>query len=189
MIIKQRKKVTEKSMNKIKEDLLLHPVRMRIILAVGARQITAQQLADDLRDIPQATLYRNIKTLADAGLLDVVKERRVHNTIEKTYALPKEGLMLTAEDMKNAQPEDYLRIVIQYLGSLLGYFARYIENGDIDINRDNVLFQMAPVYLNQDEALELGKIFATALLPYVKNQPSPERKRSIIGLISLPDVV
>jgi len=176
-------------MNRVKEDLLLHPVRLRIILAAAGRQVTAQQLADELPDIPQATLYRNINTLAAGGILVVVRERRVHNTIEKTYALPDKSPMLTVEDLKEAQPEDYIRLFTQYLGLLQGYYVRYIRKGNVDVVRDNVLFQAFPIYLSRAEAQELGQAIRAALLPYLKNGPSPERQRSIIGLMSLPDVV
>jgi len=176
-------------MNKAKENLLLHPVRLRIILAAAGRQVTAQQLALELPDIPQATLYRNINTLAAAGILIVVKERRVHNTFEKTYALPDEGLFLTAEDLYKAGPEDYIRLFTQYLGQLLGYYVRYIQQGNVDFVRDNVSFRMAPLYLSEAETQGLGQALNAALLPYLKNEPSPERRRSIFGLMSLPDVV
>ncbi|MCL4561408.1 MAG: helix-turn-helix domain-containing protein [Chloroflexi bacterium] len=176
-------------MNQIKEDLLLHPVRLRIILAIAGRQVTAQQLANELPDIPQATLYRNINLLAAAGFLNVIQERRVRNTVEKIYALPEKDLMLTAEDIKNAQPEDYIRQVAQYLGLLLGYFVRYIDKGDVDIIRDDVLFQLSPIYLSHGEVQSLGKAVLKAMQPYMKNEPSPERRRQIMGLISLPDVV
>lgn len=176
-------------MNKIKEDLLLHPVRLRIILAVYGREVTPQKLADELPDIPQATLYRNINTLAAGGILVVVRERRVRNTIEKTYALPDQSLMLTPEDLKDARPEDHIRLVTQYLGLILGYFVRYIQKGNVDLARDNVLFQTFPVYLSDVEIPELGQALKAALMPYVKNEPSPERRRFILGLISLPDVV
>jgi DNA-binding transcriptional ArsR family regulator len=175
-------------MNKAKEDLLLHPVRLRIILAAAGRQVTAQQLAGELPDIPQASLYRHINMLAAGGMLVVVQERRVHNTVEKTYALPEQGLMLTADDLQNAQPEDYMRLITQYLGLLLSYYVRYIQKGDVDLARDNVLFQMIPVYVSKAEALELGHALRTVLLPCTKNEPSPERKHLILGLISLPDV-
>lgn len=175
-------------MNKVKEDLLLHPVRLRIILATAGRQVTAQQLADELPDIPQATLYRNINTLAGGGILVVVQERRVRNTVEKTYALADQGLMLTVEDLKNAEPEDYLRLFTQYLGLLLGYYVRYVQKGNVDFARDNVLFQTFPIYLSHGEAQELGRAIKAALLPFLKNGPSPERRRSIIGLMSVPDV-
>jgi hypothetical protein len=176
-------------MNNAKENLLLHPVRLRIILATAKRQVTAQQLANELPDIPQATLYRNINTLAAAGILSVVQERRVRNTVEKTYAIPYQDLSLTLEDLKNAQPEDYIRLFTQFLGMILGYYVRYIQQGSVDFARDNVFFHMAPVYLSKEETQELGQALNATLLPYTKNEPSPERQRLILGLISLPDVV
>ena len=176
-------------MNKVKEDLLLHPVRLRIILAVYGREVTPQQLAEELPDIPQATLYRNINKLAAAGILVVVRERRVRNTLEKSYALPDRSLMVTPEDLKDAQPEDHIRLVTQYLGLVLGYFVRYIEKGNVDLARDNVLFQTIPVYLSDVEMPKLGQALKAALMPYVRNEPSTERRRFILGLISLPDVV
>jgi DNA-binding transcriptional ArsR family regulator len=175
-------------MNKVKEDLLLHPVRLRIILATAGRQVTAQQLATELPDVPQATLYRNINTLADAGILNVVEERRVRNTLEKTYALPEQDLRLSKEDLENAEPEDYVRMFTQYLGLQLGYYVRYIQHGDVDFARDNVVFHMFPVYLSKEERQELEQAINALLLPYAKNKPTPERQRSIIGLSSLPDV-
>jgi DNA-binding transcriptional ArsR family regulator len=176
-------------MNKVKEDLLLHPVRLRIILATVGRQVTAQQLAAELPDIPQATLYRHINMLADAGILSVVKEQRVRNALEKTYELPHQTLMLTVEDLENAGPEDYIRLFTQSIGLQLGYYARYIQQGNIDFARDNVLFQMFPAYLSDVEMQELGQAIRAVLLPFVKNKPSPERRRYILGLTSLPDVV
>ncbi len=176
-------------MNKAKENLLLHPVRMRIILAAAGRQVTAQQLANELRDIPQATLYRNINLLAASGMLNVVQERKVHNTVEKTYALPDKSLMLSGEDLKDAEPEDYFRPVVEYFGLLLSYYARYLQRGDVNLERDHVLFQMTPIYLSAGEARELRQAVRDLLLPHVKNGPSPERQRLILGMISFPDVV
>ncbi len=175
-------------MNTVKEDLLLHPVRLRIILTVYGRQITALQMADELPDIPQATLYRNINTLAAAGILVVVRERRVRNTIEKTYALPDSSLMLSPDDVKDAGPADHIRLVTHYLGLMLGYFVRYVDKGDVDLARDNVVFQTFPAYLTDAEIRDLGQALTTALMPYVKNEPSPERRRFVFGLISVPDV-
>jgi DNA-binding transcriptional ArsR family regulator len=176
-------------MNKIKEDLLLHPVRMRIVLAVAGREVTAQELATELPDVPQATLYRNINTLAAAGILAVVQERRVRNTIEKTYALPDESnLLLTAEDLEEAGPEDYIRLFAEYLGLQLGYYVRYVQQGDVDLARDHVGFHMFPVYVSEAEMQSLGEALNAVLLPCVENKPSPQRRRYILGVLSIPDV-
>ena len=94
---------------------------------------------------------------------------------------------MTAEDLKNARPEDYIRLFTQYLGQLLGYYVRYIQQGSVDLARDNLLFQMLPVYLSPSETQGLGHAITAALSPYLNNEPSPDRQRSILGLISLPD--
>ncbi len=174
-------------MNKAKENLLLHPVRMRILLAAAGRQVTAQQLADELPDIPQATLYRNLNALAAGGILVVVQERRIHNTLEKTYALPDQGGFMTAEDFKNASPEDYIRLFTQFLGQMEGYYARYIQHGEVDLARDHVLVQATPIYLSEAEIQRLAQQLNDVLLPCSKNEPSPERRRYVFGLINVPD--
>ncbi len=172
---------------RIKEDLLLHPVRLRIVMAILGREVTAQQLASELPDVPQATLYRNINALAAGGILVVVRERRVRNTVEKTYALTKQSLWLTADDLRNAGPDEAVRLFTRYLGLLLGYFTRYIRRDDVDLSRDNILFQTFPLYLSQAEGQELGQAIRAAVLPFLKNAPSPERQRTVIGLMALPD--
>lgn len=174
-------------MNKIKENLLLHPARLRIILAIAGRQLTAQDLASELPDIPQATLYRNINTLASAGILGLVQERRVHNTIEKTYALQSQDLRFTIEDLAKAQPGDHLRLFTQFLGLMLGYFARYTAKGDVDYARDHVLYEMFPLYLSDAEAQMIAERINNLLQPYLANESSPEHRRLIFGLASIPD--
>jgi DNA-binding transcriptional ArsR family regulator len=174
-------------MNTVKENLLLHPVRLRLILAAAGRQVTAQQLAAELPDIPQATLYRQLNTLTDAGILLVVSERRVHNTIEKTYALPHRDLLLTVDDLKAARPADYIRLFTQFLGQLLGYFVRYAQRGRVNLARDHVLFQLAPAYLSPSEAQALGQAVNDVLRPYLAHTPAPDRQRFVLGILSLPD--
>jgi DNA-binding transcriptional ArsR family regulator len=171
-----------------REDLLLHPVRLRVILAVAGRQVTAGELAGELPDVPQATLYRAIRTLVAAGILSVVKERQVRNTTEKTYALPNPNLALTPADLAGASPADHLRLFTRYLGLLLGYYARYVQDGVVDLARDHIAFGMFPVYMSDAEAHKLGRSINALFQPLLKNQASPRRRRFVFGLTSLLDV-
>ncbi len=117
-----------------------------------------------------------------------MQERRVRNTLEKTFALQEQGLSLTHEDLKNSHPDDYIRLFTQYLGQLLGYFARYIHQGRVDFARDKVLFEMFPLYLSEAEIQAFSQALNMAMGPYLNNTSSPERRRLIIGLMSIPDV-
>ena len=69
-------------------DLLLHPVRLRIVKAfLGERALTTGQLAEELEDVPSGSLYRHVALLVKAGVLQVVAERRVRGAVERTYML------------------------------------------------------------------------------------------------------
>ena len=69
-------------------DLLLHPIRLRIIQAfLGDRALTTTELRAELPDVAPATLYRQVARLVGAGVLGVVAERRVRGATERTYVL------------------------------------------------------------------------------------------------------
>lgn len=170
------------------ENLILHPVRMRIIIAASGRQFTAQQLANELPDIPQASLYRNINALAGGGILKVVQERRTRNTIEKVYALQDSTLRLNPEELARAKPEDHMRIYTQYLGMMLGYFSRYVSQENIDYARDGVGYQLLPLNLTKAEFVEFVQALNSVLMPFIKMEPAADRQRYILGLNFLPDV-
>src|SRR5579864_5927159 len=64
-------------------DLILHPVRLRIILAFArGRRLTPQQVAALLADVPQATLYRQIERLFQGGVLAIAAEKRVRAAVD-----------------------------------------------------------------------------------------------------------
>jgi DNA-binding transcriptional ArsR family regulator len=69
-------------------DLVLHPVRLRILQAfLGGRHLTTGDLARELPDVAQAGLYRHVSRLAKGGVLEVVGERQARGAVERTYAL------------------------------------------------------------------------------------------------------
>jgi hypothetical protein len=176
------------TMNTSKENLLLHPLRMRILMAVIGRQVTAQQLADELPDIPQASLYRSLNALAAGGILAIVQERRTRNTIEKVYALQEKSAFLSAADLAQAQPGDYMRLFTQYLGLLLGYYGRYLNQDAIDHAHDGVGYTLVPLNLSKSEFADMARSVNAALTPFIQNQPAPDRQRYIFGLVTIPDV-
>ncbi len=65
--------------------MLLHPVRMRVVLAMGSEDLTTKQLSKSLPDVAQASLYRAIARLVDAGIIAVVERRQRGGAMERVY--------------------------------------------------------------------------------------------------------
>src|SRR5664280_2305479 len=58
-------------------DLLLHPVRLRIVHALsGGRTLTTTELSGRLPEVSKVTVYRQVALLAEGGFLEVAGERR-----------------------------------------------------------------------------------------------------------------
>jgi DNA-binding transcriptional ArsR family regulator len=159
---------------------------MRILMAVAGRQVTAQQLAAELSDVPQATLYRHINALAKAGVLKVVEERPVRGTSEKVYTLQGTAALLTAEDMASLTREEHMQMFTTFVVSLMGDFARYLEREHVDFMADGVSFTSAPLNLSDEEFLELGRKMSEVILPVLNNEPTPGRKRRMFSTIVMP---
>ncbi len=80
-------------------DLLLHPVRLRVVQAfLGDRVLTTADLRAELTDVPAATLYRHVGVLAEAGVLAVVGERKVRGAAERSYRLVSSAASVGADD-------------------------------------------------------------------------------------------
>ena len=65
-------------------ELLGDETRRRIIYLLRARESTISQVAEELKLTPQA-IYHHVKRLLKAGMIEVEREERVENFIEKYY--------------------------------------------------------------------------------------------------------
>ncbi|HEU4323908.1 MAG TPA: helix-turn-helix domain-containing protein [Roseiflexaceae bacterium] len=169
-----------------KADLLLHPVRMRIMLAVAGQRLTAQQLSEALPDVAQATLYRQINKLAQGGVLAVVEQRPVRGTVEKVYALVGQNANLTADELAGASREDNLRYFLSFLVGLLGDYERYLRRETIDPLADGVGYRAVPLHLSDEEFRQMAIAVNTALLPFLQHTPAPERRARLLATVSIP---
>lgn len=170
-----------------KTEALFHPVRMRIVITLAGRQLTPLQLATLLPEVPQATLYRHLRVLVDAGILRVVSERQVRGTVEHVYALVDQAAMLTAEDIAGASREELLRYFTLFVTGLIGDFARYLDREHIDPLADGVGFHQLVFYLDDQEFRQMVVDLNAALRPYLERVPSPDRTRRLFSTIVQPD--
>jgi DNA-binding transcriptional ArsR family regulator len=168
-------------------DLLLHPVRLRIVQAfLGDRALTTSDLAAELADIPSASLYRHVARLVDAGLLAVVAERRVRGALERTYVLRLQAAAIGLDEVETMTADDHRHAFMAFVAGLLGDFDRYLARGDIDLLRDGVSYRLAALWLDDAEYASLLRDLTRVLQPRLANAPGPGRKRRILGSVLLP---
>lgn len=169
-------------------NLIAHPVRLRLLSALARRELTARELSERLPDVPQATLYSHLGILTRAGLLRVVSERQVRGTVEKRYALAEDHALLSPADLANASRDDHLRYFTLFIATLLGDFARYLQQDrPIDLAADGVGYRETPFYLSDEEFAQAAAALNAALLPFLGNQPAPHRQRRLFAMVTFPD--
>ena len=169
-------------------DLLLHPVRLRIIKAfLGDRALTTTQLAAELDDVPSGSLYRHVALLTRAGLLHVVAERRVRGTVERTYALRLAAARVQPGEAAAMTPEEHSRAFMAYVAGLLADFDRYLAAGTPDLGRDGAGYTVAGLYLTDAELAGFLRDFAAIVQPLLANAPGKGRRRRMLYTIFLPE--
>lgn len=170
------------------DELLLHPVRLRVVQAfLGGRLLTTADLAAELPDVPTASLYRNVALLAEAGVLAVAEERRVRGAVERRYGLVESAASVDAEAAAQMSVERHRQAFTTFVLGLLGTFTRYLERDDVDLGRDLVGYRQVAMHLTDEELTALLDDLRAVVAPRLALPPSPERRRRVLTTVLLPD--
>ncbi len=168
-------------------DLLLHPVRLRIVQAfLGDRALTTAQLAAELGDIPAGSLYRHVAMLTKAGVLHVVAERRVRAVVERTYMLRTLAAQIQPDEVAAMTPEQHLQAFVAYVAGMLTDAERYLTTGTPDPARDGASYRMAALWLSDAELADLVRDLRTVFQPRLANTPGNGRRRRMLYTVLLP---
>lgn len=169
-------------------DLILHPVRMRVILALNNRTLTPKQLAAELKDVAPATLYHHLNLLTDAGITQVVEERLVRGTLrEKVYTLSDASPLLSPDEVAAASKDELQQCFLAFVSKIIGDHARYLDLEEGSYYTDGGYHQH-PVYMSTEEYVQFSQEINTALLPWLKQEPAPGRRRYLLTTILLPEL-
>ncbi|TCZ76794.1 transcriptional regulator [Paenibacillus albiflavus] len=170
-----------------KADLLLHPIRLRIVQIFATRpELTIAQVAEYLKDVPQATLYRHVNQLVQGNMLTVVKQNQVRGTVEKVYSLAKGGLSTSSTSDEETR-ESMMQQFMLFVAMLIDDFEAYTKRkGEIDPYKDGIGFRQASFYLTDKELQQLYMRIGEAFQEAARHEPSPERQRRTISTILMP---
>jgi hypothetical protein len=168
-------------------DLLLHPVRLRIVQAfLGDRALTTSQLRAELPDVPAGSLYRHVARLVDAGVLASVAERRVRGAVERTYVLRTSAARIDVDALASMSRDELRQSFLAFVAGLIGDVDRYLARERIDPLRDGASYNLAAMWLDEAEFAELARELYIVLQPRLANPPTPGRTRRILATILLP---
>lgn len=167
-------------------DLLLHPVRLRIVQAfLGDRALTTSQLREELSDVPPASLYRHVARLVEAQVLQVVAERKVRGTVERTYVLRLAAAAIGPDEVAAMSPDEHRQAFMAFVAALLADADRYLRRPDVDPIRDKVSYRLGGLWLDDAEFDALLQDLARVLVPRAANGPRPGRRRRILATVML----
>jgi hypothetical protein len=168
-------------------DLLLHPVRLRIVQAfLGDRALTTAQLAAELGDVPVGSLYRQVAMLTKAGVLQVVAERRIRAVVERTYTLRIFAAQIQPDEVATMTPEQHFRAFMSYIAGLLADAERYLTTGTPDPARDGAAYRMGAMWLTDTEFADFLRDLRTVFEPRLANAPDKGRRRRMVYTVLLP---
>ena len=148
---------------------------------------TAKNLANELPEIPQATLYRQLDILLKAEVLTITAEHQIRGTVEKIYSLNLSAVNIANNDLKKLSKEEHLQYFMLFTAQLVKGFEAYLHKENIDYERDGVGYRQMAMHLTDEEFLNFSKDMGMVYEKYRSNTPSPERKVRIISTIIIPE--
>ncbi|MFJ2503830.1 helix-turn-helix domain-containing protein [Microbacterium sp. AGC62] len=166
-------------------DVILHPVRIRIVQQLGGRDLTTAELRDAIPDVSQPTLYRHVAALIDAGVLAVAKERKVRGTTERTLTLGDRMAHVPEAELQAMSDLQLRSAFLTFLGDLAGRFDRFADQ-EAPGARGFLGFGSVPLYVDEAALEQLQAGLATLIAPYTTEQ-GEGRRRVGLSMIVIPE--
>ncbi|MFE4450654.1 helix-turn-helix domain-containing protein [Streptomyces sp. NPDC056796] len=168
-------------------NLLLHPVRMRVLQTlVGAGELTTAQLCERLPDVSPASMYRHVATLTQAGILEVVHERRVRGTVERSYRVRQDKALVDEDTRTSMTKDDHRQAFTVFTGTMLADFDRYLAREDAEPAREGVLYRQGAVWVTPEEFTELVEELEAVIARRTRRGTADDSTRHIISLALVP---
>ncbi len=174
-----------------KIELILHPIRARIIQAAAYESITTQEIAARMPDVPQTTLYRHINLLIENKMLIVVREVKVRGTVERELHLADETVHVAIAEMAALSQTEQFHYFMVFFSTLMADFARAGQHASRPVDLPIALYSKDKIHATAEEMARIRDQIDAIMAPY--HQPSPEhpdrRRWFMSGIIMIdPDL-
>lgn len=172
-----------------KSEILMHPIRMRIAMTIMGKAkegMTTFEMLEHLKDVSQATLYRHIQIMKEAGFLRITKEVKVRGSKEKYYTINEDEFKIDADEWNNTAIDKKIDFVSYYQLFLMNKYEKYLVESTGD---DKSTFSMANLNLSEEKFNDfLGEINELMTKYYIisKDNDGSEIDR-VIALTIIPE--
>ncbi|WP_166805807.1 helix-turn-helix domain-containing protein [Jeotgalibacillus sp. R-1-5s-1] len=173
-------------MMKSKADLIMHPVRMKIIQHLAKGPATVSELLEWLEGVPQATLYRHLNALKKGDILTITQERQVRGATEKTYALMEKGSRVTPEEGAAMSKDEHVKLFMTFFANLLTQTEDFFS-GEVDLTKDIYGFGQVDLYLTDEEWEKLREDLYGLIKGYAEKKKEPGVRKVTMAQFFVPE--
>lgn len=161
-------------------ELMLNPVRMRIIQALATREsITANEICENISDVPRTTLYRHINVLLEANVLTVVAEKKIRGSYERTLALNK-GEIVRQNTLENIPQQAF-----RFLMNTYAKFEKCVGSKNDGLENNKIFLNNTVMMMDDQEFDQFLSELQTLLIKYHYDTAAGRKPRDI-SIISSP---
>ena len=168
-------------------QLLLHPVRLRIVFAaMDGLAFTTSEMNQRLPDVSKASMYRHISVLVDGELLEVASEELVRGIVERHYRLLRVRAVIDPAAAAAMTIDDHRRGFAAVMASLIAEFNAYLDRPGSNPTSDSVSYRQFPLWLTDSDRSTLVKEISAAIQKHSQHEHSSQRKRHLLTTIFFP---
>lgn len=177
-----------------KVEILMHPVRMKICLALMRNRengLTPLEMVKIIKDVPQATLYRHIQIMADAGIIYVIKEKKVKSVTEKYYTLNETEAKFDESEWRKISKKEKLDYISYYQLLLLSKYQSYLEKlEEPNCSEDVSTFSVVELKLDEEHFTQFLNELNELMTKYYHTINKSNEKNTLsrtVGITIIPD--
>ncbi len=157
--------------------VLFNPIGLKIFqYMLEHEHATTNDLAKQLPEVSQASLYRHISKMQNEDLIYVHSEKKIRGVYEKTYKIKNNIIADMNKMVDKESKEELFHICYAFSMSILMNFEKYLKQEDFDLRKDKVGFRTIPMYMSDEECDEFSSEMQELIKKFSSNEADGQRK-------------